>query len=624
MKINQHSFLRVATASPQLKVADCDYNVSQIKTIITQAIENDVQLLCFPELCITGSTCGDLFFQSALQEKAKESLVQLVDFLKEKPSITVVVGLPLMIHHHIYNAAAILCKDDRMKIVLKVAIPDHQKRWFSSITESFNHTEIQLNNLHFGVHKTSGIIETSIGNVMIDIGENWCFPISLSPEKSEQCVNIIIHLSAGKELIGKNEKRIAHILQQSARRNAAYMYASAGVGESTTDAVFSGACFIADNGTMLAESKRFSFKNELVIANMNPSVLQNERPHSAYLTDNNVEETTLNPHPFIPTKEKEDETFSDIFNIQTHGLAKRLRHTGIKHATIGVSGGLDSTLALLVTVKAFDLIGLPRKNIHGITMPGFGTTNRTHTNAILLMKALGITIKEISIVETVTQHLKNIGHDINTHNIVYENAQARERTQILMDYANKINGIVIGTGNLSELALGWATYNGDHISMYAVNAGVPKTLVSALTLWMADKETDETTQKVLQDILHTPFSPELLPTNDEGIIAQKTEDFVGPYELHDFFLYRMLRYGDNPRHIHHCATQAFAEKYTSGQIKKWLKVFLTRFFSQQFKRSCMPDGPQVVSITLSPRGGWCMPSDAVAKVWLDELDNIND
>ena len=412
------------------------------------------------------------------------------------------------------------------------------------------------------------------------------------------------------------------------------------MGESSTDLVFSGACFIAENGVLLSESKRFSLENELIISDVDVAALRNERikkNHSLSLNYNDCLRVYCNTesisdfgsmfrnfesHPFIPNEDKEDEVLGDVFNIQIHALAKRLEHTRSKTITLGVSGGLDSTLALLVVVKTFDLLKIPRENIHAITMPGFGTTDRTYQNANLLMKSTGVTIKEISIVESVVQHLKDIGHDINQHDVTFENSQARERTQILMDYANKIGGMVLGTGNLSELALGWATYNGDHMSMYAVNAGVPKTLVASLVRWIAKTQEYEETKRVLLDILDTPFSPELLPADKDGKIAQKTESFVGPYELHDFFIYRMLRFGDEPRKILFIAQLAFKEVYSSTEILKWLKVFYKRFFSQQFKRSCMPDSPKVGSVNLSPRGDWRMPSDAMVSVWINELDSL--
>jgi NAD+ synthase (glutamine-hydrolysing) len=639
MKINEYGFLRVAAASPKLKVADCDYNISEIKSIIAQAAENDVQIVCFPELCITGYTCADLFFQTLLQQKALQSLAELIDFMKDKPSLIAIVGLPLVVKNSLYNVAAVLCKEGILGIIPKTFIPNnnefYEKRWFASAVElpvSF----IEINGKTVPVACEETLFQTPYGSFAIEICEDLWTPIPPSSKLAMQGADVIFNLSASNELVGKNEYRKSLILQQSARCNAGYVYASAGCGESTTDLVFSGACFIAENGTMLEESKRFSMNNELIIADIDISALRNERLKNTNYTAIDICPTTeinvpihqvvasklartFNPHPFIPSKENENESLSDVFNIQTHGLAKRLLHTGIKTVTIGVSGGLDSTLALLVTVKVFDLLGLPRENIYGITMPGFGTTNRTYNNAIELMKSLGITAKEISIVPAVTQHLKDIEHDINNHNITYENAQARERTQILMDYANKIDGLVVGTGNLSELALGWATYNGDQMSMYAVNAGVPKTLVASLTRWIADTQMDKSARMILHDILDTPFSPELLPASEEGSIAQKTEHFVGPYELHDFFLYRMLRYGDNPKRVHFIAKQAFASNYSSEDILKWLEVFYGRFFAQQFKRSCMPDSPKVGSINLSPRGDWRIPSDAVVQEWLNDL-----
>jgi NAD+ synthase (glutamine-hydrolysing) len=639
MKINKYGFLRVAAASPKLKVADCDYNVSEIKSMIAQAIENDVQIISFPELCMTGYTCGDLFFQTLLQEKALQSLTELAGFMEDKPSIIVIVGLPLVIKNGLYNVAAVLSKDGVEGIVPKIFIPNsdefYEKRWFTTGTET-SEPSIVINEQSILLAAGGATFETPFGNFGIEICEDLWAPIPPSSKLVMQGADVIFNLSASNELVGKNEYRKSLILQQSARCSAAYVYASAGCGESTTDLVFSGACYIAENGVMLAESKRFSLNNELIISDIDISALRNDRLKNTNYRAKDTKMSwevgidispvmvskmarTFNPYPFIPAKENENENLSDVFNIQTHGLVKRLLHTGIKTVTIGISGGLDSTLALLVTVKAFDLLGLPRENIFGITMPGFGTTNRTYNNAIELMKSLGVTTKEISIVPAVTQHFNDIEHDINLHNITYENAQARERTQILMNYANKIDGLVVGTGNLSELALGWATYNGDQMSMYAVNAGVPKTLVASLTRWIAGTQTDESTRKTLHDILDTPFSPELLPSSEEGNISQKTEHFVGPYELHDFFLHRMLRYGDTPKRIHFIAKHAFGEKYASEEILKWLKVFYGRFFAQQFKRSCMPDGPKVGSINLSPRGDWRMPSDASAREWLNDL-----
>lgn len=641
MNINDYGFLRVAAASPKLKVADCDYNTAEIKRVIERAQQEDVQILCFPELCITAYSCGDLFFQKALQQKAVEALSDLTCFMKERSSIIVVVGLPLLLKNSLYNVAAVISHEGILGFVPKTYIPNnneyYEKRWFAG-SRDLNVFFVEINEECVPVSSDGIIFHTPFASFGIEICEDLWMPSPPSSELAMQGAELIFNLSASNELVGKNRYRKSLVLQQSGRCNAAYVYASAGWGESTTDMVFSGACFIAENGTMLAESERFSPESELVIADIDIEALRHDRLKNTNYTSAASHDTTgidchinfatpdrmyrrFNPHPFIPSKEESDESLSEVFNIQTYGLAKRLLHTGTEKVTIGVSGGLDSTLALLVTAKTFDLLGIPRKNIYGITMPGFGTTGRTYGNAIDLMKSLGVTAKEISIVDAVTQHFKDIGHDADNHDVTYENSQARERTQILMDYANKIGGLVVGTGNMSELALGWATYNGDHMSMYGVNASVPKTLVASLVRWIADtRMDDEPARKILHDILNTPFSPELLPAGKNGEIAQETEHFVGPYELHDFFLHRMLRYGDTPSRILFMAGQAFTEKYASEEIVKWLKLFYKRFFAQQFKRSCMPDGPKVGSVNLSPRGDWRMPSDAVANAWLAELE----
>ena len=642
MNINDYGFVRVGAASPKLKVADCDYNVSQIKILIDEAVNQKVQLLSFPELSITGYTCGDLFFQTVLQRKAMESVMDLVEFMNDKPSIIVMVGLPLVHKNKLYNVAAVLSSEGILGFVPKQEIPNYnefyEKRWFESGNELFD--EIVETSLGYHPISSTLLFETKHAKFGLEICEDLWTPTPPSSSLSMEGADIIFNLSASNEIVGKNNYRKSLIENQSARCNAAYVYSSAGVGESSTDLVFSGACFIAENGNMLAVSKRFSLENDLIVSDIDVSSLRNERVkmkrHTAstelnylpiYCQLEAIEDfermhRIFDAHPFIPKPQDEDESLGDVYNIQMNALAKRLLHTGGKTITLGVSGGLDSTLALLVAIKTFDLLELPRKNIHAITMPGFGTTDRTYKNANALMEATGVTIKEISIVPAVIQHLQDIDHDINEQSITFENSQARERTQILMDYANKIGGMVLGTGNLSELALGWATYNGDHMSMYAVNTGIPKTLVASLVRWIANKHTDETAREILMDILDTPFSPELLPADKEGKIVQKTESFVGPYELHDFFIYRMLRHNDEPRRIYFISQQAFENTYSAEEILKWLKVFYKRFFSQQFKRSCMPDGPKVGSINLSPRGDWRMPSDAMATVWLDDLDKL--
>ena len=642
MNINDYGFVRVAAASPKLKVAECDYNTSQIKQLIEEAVKYNVQLLSFPELSITGYTCADLFFQTVLQHKAIDALIELVEFMKNKKSLITIVGLPLLHKNNLYNVAAVISSEGILGFVPKQEIANHnefnEKRWFTSGI-----------NLHDGIIETplgyhpissALVFESEYAKFGIEIGDDLWAPSPPSSSLSLEGVDIVFNLSASNEAVGKNRYRKSLVTNQSARCNSAYVYASAGVGESSTDLVFSGACLIAENGLMLAASKRFSLENELIVSDIDVAALRNERMrmrshnHQAEIEympiycDLEPIETfevmhrTFNPHPFIPAPQDEDESLGDVYNIQINGLAKRLLHTNSKTITLGVSGGLDSTLALLVAIKTFDLLILPRENIHAITMPGFGTTDRTYQNALLLMQSSGVTIKEISIISAVTQHLKDIGHDINVHDVTYENSQARERTQILMDYANKIGGMVLGTGSLSEIALGWATYNGDHMSMYAINSGVPKTLIASLVKWIANKHIEKSTKDVLLDILDTPFSPELLPADKEGKIAQKTEHFVGPYELHDFFINRMLRHNDEPRRIYFITQQAFKERYSSEEILKWLKVFYHRFFSQQFKRSCMPDGPMVGAINLSPRGSWQMPSDAMATVWLNNLESL--
>ena len=641
MNINDYGFVRVAAASPKLKVADCDYNISQIKQLIDEAVKQNIQFITFPELSITGYTCADLFLQTVLQRKAFDALMELVAFMDDKESLIAIVGLPLLFKNRLYNVAAAISSQGILGFVPKHEIPNHnefnEKRWFTSGVDL--HDEIVKTSVGYHPFSSSLIFETQHAKFGIEIGKDLWTLTPPSSLLSLEGVDIIFNLSASSEAVGKHSYRKSLVVNQSARCNAAYVYAGAGVGESTTDLVYSGACLIGENGTMLAESKRFSLENELIIADIDITALQNERMtvkrHNSQIEDEfkpyfdlapildfKKMHRTFDAHPFIPDPQDEDDNLGDVYSIQTNGLAKRLLHTNSKTITLGVSGGLDSTLALLVAIGTFDMLGLPRENIHAITMPGFGTTDRTYQNAISLMKSSGVTIKEISIVAAVTQHLKDIGHDINVHDVTYENSQARERTQILMDYANKTGGMVLGTGSMSEMALGWATYNGDHMSMYAVNGGVPKTLVASLVRWIANKHTEETTKEVLIDILDTPFSPELLPADKEGKIAQKTEHFVGPYELHDFFINRMLRHNDEPRRIYFIAQQAFKGSYTSEEVLKWLKVFYRRFFSQQFKRSCMPDGPKVGAINLSPRASWRMPSDAMATVWLDELEKL--
>ncbi|MDI9606327.1 MAG: NAD(+) synthase [Bacteroidota bacterium] len=641
--MNRYGFIRVGAASPKLKVADCGYNVTEIKKVIERAWQEKVQLLCFPELCLTASSCGDLFLQRVLQEKAVEALSDLSFFMKRDGngvSLIALVGLPLRVQNNLYNVVAVISAEGILGMIPKTSPSSPNgspgNRWFTP-GKQLNCSMVEIAGEDVPISSGGIIFRTPFAHFGVEIGEELWEPAPPSSELAMQGAELIFNLSASNELVGKHDYRKALVKQQSARCHAAYIYASAGFGESTTDLVFSGDCLIAENGILLAESPRFSLDSELIITDIDIDALRHDRLNNPHFTAeatydlmevdcllDTISPATMyrsfNPHPFTPPLEKRDARLSELFAIQTHGLAKRLVHTNIQQAVIGISGGLDSTLALLVVANTFDRLGLPRENIHGITMPGFGTTKRTLKNGIALMREIGATIKEIPINDAVTQHLKDIGHDGNNHDVTYENSQARERTQILMDYANKVGGLVIGTGNMSELALGWTTYNGDHMSMYAVNTGVPKTLVATLVRWIADHRVKESTRSVLQDILDTPFSPELLPAKGDGSISQETEQFVGPYELHDFFLYRVLRYGDTPARTRFLAERAFAGKYGPKEIEKWLKLFYQRFFAQQFKRSCLPDGPMVGSINLSPRGSWFMPSDASPSLWLEELD----
>jgi NAD+ synthase (glutamine-hydrolysing) len=558
--------------------------------------------------------------------------------------------MPLAINGNLYNVAVVCQRGKIMGIVPKTFIPNHgefyEKRWFSPSTALQQNT-IELCNQTVPIG-TDILFSTSDTTFAIEIGYDLWAPVPLSCRHSLHGAEIIFNLSAASEKAGSYRYLKDLICRQSARCIAGYVYASAGNGESTTDLVFAGSSLISEYGHILSEGERFSFGNSLTVTDIDTDKLRNERLKNKSFTtaENNLLEKcvyriveidiaatpetqpafvldrNVDPAPFTPSPTALDERCSEIFSIQIGGLAKRMLHTNTQSAVIGVSGGLDSTLALLVIAKTFDKLNIPRKNIVGITMPGFGTTKRTHKNATELMRSLGVTIEEIPIIKAVTQHFEDIKQDINKHDITYENAQARERTQILMDYANKLNGLVIGTGDLSELALGWCTYNGDHMSMYAVNAGLPKTLVKTLVSWIAGTQLDEQSEHILQDIVDTPISPELLPATGSGQIAQITEDAVGPYILHDFFLYNLMHFGFSPSKIYFLAKQAFKGEFSDKTILKWLNVFYRRFFSQQFKRSCVPDGPKIGSVNLSPRGDWRMPCDASAALWMKELENI--
>lgn len=635
----KYGFVKVAAAIPAVKVADVDYNVEQIESLIAQAEGQGVEVMVFPELCLTGYTCQDLFKNQLLIDKAEEGLLVLLDFTR-KLDVICIVGLPVQIGSLLYNCAAVIQSGTLLGLVAKTYLPNYaefyEKRWFAS-AQNLSPQDIYL--AGSPVHVTSEpVIFTTADGVRfgIEICEDVWAPTPPSNQLSLAGADIIFNLSASDELIGKHHYLCHLLCQQSARTMSGYVYSSCGFGESTQDVVYGGNAIILENGKILSEAERFSLQPQIKITQIDVERLRIERrTNSTFITAQSTIKCQpvivnckpgasrdfelirdIDPHPFIPAADKMQESCEEILNIQVAGLAKRLYHIGGTKAVIGISGGLDSTLALLVTVKAFDKLGLGRQGIIGITMPGFGTTDRTHRNAMQLMQTLGVTMREISIAKAVTQHFEDIGHDINVHDITYENSQARERTQILMDVANQENAIVVGTGDLSELALGWATYNGDHMSMYGVNAGVPKTLVRHLVSYIAKEMATE----VLKDIIDTPISPELIPADEQGNIKQKTEDLVGPYELHDFFLYYFLRFGFHPTKIYLLAQKAFAGAYDNEVIKKWLQTFCRRFFTQQFKRSCMPDGPKVGSVSLSPRGDWRMPSDASSVLWLKDIE----
>lgn len=625
-----NGFVRVAAAIPNLRVADCDFNIKSIIELVLKAEDEKVQVICFPELSITGYTCADLFFQQQLLDDALKALNELV-FLSFKTTAVIIVGMPLKARNQLFNTAVVIQCGHILGVVPKTNLPNnnefYEKRWFSSATDTLIQSiSIFGKEIPFG---TNLLYTDGNFSFALEICEDLWVPIPPSSQHVLHGADLIFNLSATNELIGKHNYLRQLIEQQSARCIAGYVYASAGAGESTTDVVYSGNGLIAENGNIIAASERFSFEPQLIVSEIDVDRLQADRLRNTNFTnDKSATEYRIikleaayftqfelkrkfDKHPFVPAIQNREANCEEIFSIQVGGLAKRWKHTHAETIMIGISGGLDSTLALMVCVKTADKLGYDRKRIFGITMPGFGTTDRTYSNAINLMKSLGITMLEISIKEASVQHFKDIKHNPEQLDVTYENTQARERTQILMDLANKHNGMVIGTGDLSELALGWATYNGDHMSMYAVNSGVPKTLVRYLVDYAAQL-LDADSKQIMIDILNTPVSPELLPADQKGDIVQKTEDIVGPYELHDFFLYYMVRFGFSQVKILFLANLAFADIYATEIIEKWFKVFINRFFSQQFKRSCMPDGPKVGSINLSPRGDWRMPSDAVA------------
>ena len=639
-----YGYVKVAAAVPRVKVADCKFNASEIEKEIIIAEGKGVQIIAFPELCVTGYTCGDLFAQQLLLEEAEMELIQIINNTRQL-DIIAILGMPVALNGMLLNTAVVIQKGKVLGVVPKTYLPNYkefyEKRWFTSAVDvSERSVRLCGQVVPMGANLLFEMADTTFG---IEICEDLWATIPPSSSLALQGAEILFNLSADNEGIGKHNYLCSLISQQSARCIAGYVFSSCGFGESTTDVVFAGNGLIFENGTMVARSNRFSFEGQVVISEIDVEHIRTERrvnttfaacrAHCApgeavrvsteYVNSKDLNLTrTFEPHPFVPQGAALNERCEEIFSIQVSGLAQRLMHTHAQSAVVGISGGLDSTLALLVCVKTFDKLEWPRKGIVGVTMPGFGTTDRTYTNAVDLMNSLGITVREVSIKEACIQHFKDIDHDMDVHDVVYENAQARERTQILMDIANQTNGMVIGTGDLSELALGWATYNGDHMSMYGVNGSVPKTLVKHLVKWVAENDMDETSRATLLDIVDTPISPELIPADENGNIKQITEDLVGPYELHDFFLYYFLRCGFRPSKIFFLAARTFKGVYDEETIKKWLQIFFRRFFNQQFKRSCLPDGPKVGSISISPRGDWRMPSDASSEAWLREVENL--
>lgn len=641
----KYGFIRVATAIPVIRVADCKYNSDQIEQLLIQANAKGVEVVCFPELSITGYTCQDLFHQQLLIEEAERALLHLVDFSRNL-SVVSIVGLPMLIEEQLYNCAVVVASGRILGVVPKTHLPNYkefyEQRWFVSGASLPTNvvTHICGQEVPVGVDLLFEFGACCFG---VEICEDLWATMPPSSVLALSGADVIFNLSASDELVGKSEYLKALVQGQSGRCICGYVYASCGYGESTQDVVYAGRSYIAENGTILAEGKAFQMENQLMVSEIDIEKLRNERrvnttfgraaqgrvvrrvsvPH---MIGDNIDRLSRKPNakPFVPQGTTLDVRCRDILNIQSYGLAKRIEHAHAETVVVGISGGLDSTLALLVCALAFDHLNRDRKGIVGITMPGFGTTDRTYHNAVRLMKNMGVTMREIPIADACRQHFVDLNHDESVHDVTYENIQARERTQILMNAANQMNGLVIGTGDLSELALGWATYNGDHMSMYGVNASVPKTLVRHLVVWAANNLMDEFTREVLLDIVDTPISPELIPANPDGTIQQKTEDLVGPYELHDFFLYNILRHGFRPAKIYWLAQQAFEGLYSNDQLIHWLRTFCRRFFQQQFKRSCLPDGPKVGSCSLSPRGDWRMPSDASSALWIQECDSLVD
>lgn len=647
MKVSRNDFeyLRIGVVSPELRIANVDFNVYTILEECKKIEKEKAEIVVFPELSLTGYTCGDLFYQKELQSKSIEGLRQIKEFSQGRP-YAIIVGVPLAFRGRIFNCAAVVCDGEIAGIVPKTFLANsseyYEKRWFASgLIADFDAIDLFGESIPFG----SGLIFVSKLHSSLTFGIEICQDLwSIMPPSFDLCLGgakVIINLSASDDYVGKFDYRRTLVATQSARGNCAYVYADSGSWESSTDLVFSGHSLIAENGRILAESKRFELEGTSLVADIDLELLASERQKNDSFRDIvpqkkfrfievNIRKSKaeqlrrpINAFPFLPKDEAErSKVCKEIFEIQSTGLARRLLHTGSKDVVIGISGGLDSTLALLVSLQAFEKLSYDKQGIHCVVMPGFGTSERTKSNAVKLAKLFDTSLEIIDIRDSVSKHLEDIGSSAESYDIVYENAQARERTQILMDLGNKYNGLVVGTGDLSEIALGWSTYNADHMSMYNVNAGVPKTLVRYVVRWVAEElYRGEVSQRLL-DIVDTPISPELLPSDENGEISQKTEEIVGPFDLNDFFLYYFLRYGFKPKKIYFLATLAFGKKFTKKEIAKWLSNFIRRFFLNQFKRSCMPDGPKVGTVALSPRGDWRMPSDADFAIWFEDLDKL--
>lgn len=634
--MTEHGFFRVAAAVPHVNVADCEANARSIVAVAKEAARKGARVVVTPEMSVTAYTCADLFHNRTLIDGAADAMAYIVRETAGLDAV-LVVGAPVMNGGSQYNCAVVISKGRIIAVIPKSYLPDYnefyERRWWQPADDGLSTVDIcGFNDIPFG---RTQLIEVNGVRIAVELCEDLWTAVPPSSRHALAGADVVLNLSASDDVIGKYAYLRGLIAQQSARCLCAYVYAGAGYGESSTDLVFDGKAIIAENGRLLAEGKRWQSLQQYVIADVDIEALRRDRMHTTTWGDTaarevncryNIVKTALdshadgellrevNPMPFVPSSSADmEERCDEITNIQVAGLARRLDITRTKHLVVGISGGLDSTLALLIAVKTFNRLGLDLKGIIGVTMPGFGTTGRTYNNALTLMRALGITIREIPIADAVNLHFRDIGHDPAVTDVTYENSQARERTQILMDIANQVGGMVLGTGDLSELALGWATYNGDHMSMYGVNAGVPKTLVRHLVKYFVAITDSEEARTALADIIDTPISPELTPAAADGTIAQKTEDLVGPYELHDFFLYYTLRYGFSPAKIQYLANHAFPGR--EAEIDKWIKVFFRRFFNQQFKRSCLPDGPKVGSVCLSPRGDWRMPSDASSALW---------